>query len=406
MGVHEENEGEEIPSNEVPVFMDYETPGEKKNLSKRLSKGREPVSDPATLLELGEEWNSKEDENSLFTSFQEFKEKQELTKTGKVAYKDPNNISVPVFNIKSLPDYSAIAVIGASESGKSNWVAWALVQNNTLPWYNVFTETASNGFWQKYLPMKAVVQGFDLNRATNTLKHQESVIPLQDVRNVRMGCILDDLQGTKDWIKPVTALFTRGRHANIQTFALVQTKNGLYKHMRLNAKLVVIFRTLSHNERVDIAKEWMGDWHLTTATQLLSKYTTDHHGLIIDIRYSPPKLYKTKAPDMGTLAKDHGAPKPFDIHFPLGSKAFWKNDPRFMEGKNPRETALKGDYGEMLRNERPIAPGATLSQAGIDEEGLSSEEIEEKRAAAAEKAARIEPPPLQVRKGETPLFDF
>lgn len=370
--------------------------------SGKVLERRKRISDPATKTKLGPEWESTENEGKLFENFEDFKETQEITKTGKVAYKDPNAIEVPVFDIRTLPDYSALGVIGASESGKSNWVAWGLVMNNTHPWYNCFTETAANGFWQKYLPMKAVVQGFDVNRAANTLRHQANVLPQQDTRNVSMCSIMDDLQGTKEWIPPVTALFTRGRHVNIQTFALVQTKNGLFKHMRYNAKGIVVFRTLSHTERLEIAKEWMGDWHPTTATQLICKYTTDHHGLFIDLRTSPPGLYKTKAPDMGELAKQHGAPKPFQIHYPLGSAAFWGNDPRYVKGN--KRTTLPGD--KVFEEYTPVAEGATLLSEEEVKPGDDQETAVERRAERAARAKAIDPPPLSTRSGEVPLFDF
>lgn len=361
---------------------------------------RGQIDDPANTRSLGPQFDSTVDVPSLQRNFEQLKAVQTVTKTGKIAFQEANDIPVPEFDVHSLPDYSGVAIIGASESGKSNWLAWALTVNNHLPWYNIFTGTASNGFWQRFFPLKSVVQGFDVNRAANILAHQANILPLEEQFEIRMGTINDDLQGTKEWILPVTKLFTRGRHFKIQTFAMVQTKNGLFKHMRLNAKLVVVFRVLSHLERVEIAKQWMGDWNLTTAVDLIAKHTSDHHGFVIDTRTSPPKLFVTKAPLMEELARKAGKRKPFDVFVPLGSKAFWASDPRGTKGGG---TNFRGDI--------TTAPGQRKGTDKADAD-LTPEERARKEETRDREAAAIDPPPLRkakgarVRKGERPLFNF
>ena len=286
------------------------------------------ISNPENKIRLGTALDCDIDRNELTSNFDELRNTQIVTETGKIKYQDAKTINVPEFDIHTLPDFGGVTIVGASESGKSNWLTWGLVQNNHLPWYQVFTQTAANGDWQKYLPMHAVIKGFDVDRAANILSHQSRVLDFEDTHNIKMGIICDDLQGTRAWVGPMTELYTRGRHFKIQPFILVQTKNGAFKHIRLNTKLVVVFRVLSHQEKVEVAKQWMGDWNLQTAVDLLSIYTSKHHGLCIDARTSPPKLYVTKAANMKEIAKKKGFGKRFQVFIPLGSKSFWDDDPR------------------------------------------------------------------------------
>lgn len=311
----------------------------------------ERISDAAFKGSLHSEMRTSHiDRRFLASNFKQLNAQQKLTKTGRVAYQDPLTVPVGEWDPQQMYLDGGMGIIGATESGKSNWLAWQLASINAFPWTEVYTKTAANGFWQKYVPMGSVIQGYDVKRGNATLRHQAKVLPMADKFNIRMAIILDDLQGDKNWVGPCTNLYTMGRHFKVFCATLVQTKNGMHKHMRLNAKTIVVFRTLGYGDKEEIYEQWLKDFHKLTAVQLLSMYTADHHGLVIDTRTTPPKLYVTKAPDMGKLAAQAGKGGPFKVHIPLGSRAHW-------EAKDTR-----GVVGTSFRGDRTV----TMQEVGED----------------------------------------
>lgn len=335
---------------------------------------RDPLNSNNTQRDFGDDdqdkrnrrFTSKQfiDRNILMNNFSELRQKQTITKTGRIQYRDARTIPVPDWNPRDMPVVGGIMVIGATESGKSNWVSWALcVNRDRWPTLEMYTGTKASGFWQRYLPTGAVNDGFNLKRLGKIWSIQcKRRAQDKGQHNINMALLFDDLQGDAKWNKAVSSLFTRGRNLRFLTVVMVQTKNGLHKHSRLNAKLVVVLRTLSHTEKREVAEQWLADFNITTAINLLSIYTSDHHAFIIDTRTSPPRLFVSKAPDMGAEAKRVGRGEKGDIHYKLGCNAFWENLDR-RQGHMGNPMALQKDQNQ---NEDGMQQKATPSSL-VDE---------------------------------------
>lgn len=249
--------------------------------------------------------------------------KPEILPSGRIRYVPYDKIPISVLPIQTVGEHSAVVVVGASESGKSNWTRWSQCCNNNIAWGTVYTGTRDNGEWQKIYPERAVIQGFDGKKVERTLVHQKKMLGVKDKYNIWTRMTYDDQQGDPLWKKQVARLFFRARHFKVQTWVLVQNKNGFDKQGRGNAKFVVFCRQLSYKEIKECADEWLGSFNIRTGIELISHYTQDNHCLCMDMRTNPPKLYVSKAPHMEGLYKKFGRAGLRDVFFPLGTESFW-----------------------------------------------------------------------------------
>lgn len=259
---------------------------------------------------------------------------QAFSQAGRPLYIPGTEIPIRQFNpLLHSPEYAAWIAYGKRRTGKTfvmrDYFYW---KRHEFDQVYVFTETKVNGFWEQYVPRKAIYDGWDEAKAhqileTNTWAMQNPKEARQKGFTDRTAVILDDVISNKKLRSAgddgvYAALYVQGRHTHMTVGTATQKATAIPPKVRDNIDLVFILRQESETEVDRIHKEHMSRLNKTTAREMINYYTQTfekdtprewRYTFVIDT--DPTKSYNERF--YYYIPVDHGP-------FRLGSKNFWE----------------------------------------------------------------------------------
>ena len=252
---------------------------------------------------------------------------ENFTRTGRLAYINPKDVPVGVFEPHTVLPDAAIACFGRRRSGKSYFVRDLLYCfKDYFDRGFVYTGTKANYFFQRvpdeclpedvandlkegkakrgFIPEQAVIDGYKPHQLGAFLDLQmdirENAAKWRKTHNyelpafVLLDDVVDDVQIQRDGqTGHLMSLYSKGRHYKLMCIINTQYPRAIPARMRDNLDYAVIFRLDSALEKDAMLSHFMGELPPRTAEEMLRMYThSEPHGptqvLIVDMRASTP----------------------------------------------------------------------------------------------------------------------
>lgn len=146
----------------------------------------------------------------------------------------------------NIPKHPAILFAGKRRTGKSTSadnLMFKVMQH--IPFGIVMSDTTMNGFWQKRVPPRFVIQGWREDVLINFVARQERLIEKYGKEDPRTFAfiILDDViadQKAIRYSKWINQFFVQGRHINVTVLITTQYMKGIGPMVRGNMDIVVL----------------------------------------------------------------------------------------------------------------------------------------------------------------------
>lgn len=206
---------------------------------------------------------------------------------------------------KDILDDSMILLIGRRRSGKTYLARWiAFNMKHRFPIVLVLTGTRLNNFWGSHLPTAFIHDIEDISTVADALFARQTIINvinkgLDDNNKIdpRVLLILDDVLQDKEKLrhnKPLSKIFTDGRHYDICVMVTLQDPRGLPPTLRENTDICILFRIYEGSRKEAAIKEWLSSFTFRKHSEIDS-FLWNQTGLI-DTR-TGLKTEKSYSPD-------------------------------------------------------------------------------------------------------------
>lgn len=258
------------------------------------------------------------------------------------------NVRLKKFNMKWIGDNKILIFIGKRNTGKSILVLDYLYHHQDFPLGTVISPTDDYNYTYKpHIPSIFIHEEYSPELIEQVLRRQKDICrnckidPRYKGVDPRAFVIFDDCLADGDqWVKDknIKWIFMNGRHAQVTFILTMQYPLGITPNLRTNVDYIFICKEPKVNNQKRLYEHYAGMFPSFEMFRAVLKHCTKNFGcLVIDNSSTSDKLedqvfwYRAdvvKRPDFET----------FKLCYPV----FWKNNEKYLAGKNkPKEKTEK-----------------------------------------------------------------
>ena len=200
-------------------------------------------------------------------------------------------------DLEHFPLHPAMCLFGKRRTGKTFTLRDVMAKCFThIPFGVVFSQTAHNGFWQRYVPSQFVFKDLQTDKMQAFIDRQMSVIEkwrhdhaeevekdndcYKRVPELAAFCILDDVISDRvavQWSKQLNYFFVNGRHLCCSVFITSQHVKGIGPMIRGNMDIVCLQPIFQLAARMELHDMYAGSMDRNLFFQMMNCIVKDEN---------------------------------------------------------------------------------------------------------------------------------